>query len=135
MQELSLHSSLGHIFQDAGDYSQASHHYLSARDIAAKEGGEKLVATQATLGSSYLNAGKIKEARQELEAAYVLMDRDGPNAMNVLWALGNARREAGRLDEALTLYTKAQEAQQQQQQQQKKGVLRRQESVGSLRVD
>lgn len=135
MQELSLHSSLGHIFQDAGDYSQASHHYLSARDIATKEGGEKLIATQATLGSAYLNAGKIKEARQELEAAYLLMDRNGPNAINILWALGNVRREAGKLDEALTLYAKAQEAYEQQQLQQKKGVLRRQEWTGTVRVD
>jgi len=134
-QELSLHTSLGHIFQDAGDYSQACFHYLAARDIAAKEeGGEKLVAAQATLGTAYLNAGRVKEARQELESAYLLMDRNGPNAMNILWALGNARREAGKLDEALTLYTKAQEAQQQQQQQ-KKAVLRRQESAGSVLVD
>jgi len=138
MQELSLHSSLGHIFQDAGDYSKASHHYLAARDIAAKEGGEKLVATQTTLGSTYLNAGKLKEARQELESAYLLMDRKGPNAVNVLWALGNCRREAGKLDEALTLYGKAEEQQeqeQQQQQQQQQRVLRRQEWTESAQVD
>jgi len=135
MQELSLHSSLGHIFQDAGDYDKASHHYLAAKDIAAKEGGEKLVATQTTLGSAYLNAGKLKEARQELESAYLLMDRKGPNAVNVLWALGNCRREAGKLDEALTLYGKAEELQQQVRQQQQQRVLRRQEWAESAQVD
>merc|ERR1719161_1464121 len=63
------------------------------------------------------------------------MDRNGPNAVNILWALGNVRREAGKLDEALTLYAKAQEAYEQQQQQQKKGVLRRQEWTGTMRVE
>lgn len=136
MQELSLHSSLGNIFQKAGDYSEAIHHHLAAREIAAKEGGEKLVAVQATLGNAYLNAGKLKEASQELESAYLLMDRSGPNAFHVLWALGNARRESGKLDEALVLYAKAQELQQQQHsQQQQLRVVRRQEWAEPGQVD
>lgn len=135
MQEVSLHNSLGKIFQGAGDYSEASHHYVAARSIVAKEGGEKLVAIQATLGNAYLSAGKLKEARQELESAYLSMDRNGPNAFHVLWTLGNARREGGKLDEALVLYGKAQELHKQQQQQQQQRVLRRQEWTGSAQVD
>lgn len=135
MQELSLHISLGHIFQNVGDYPAATYHYLAAKDIAAKEGGEKLVGVQATLGNAYLHAGKLKEARQELESAYLLMDRNGPNAVNVLWALGNARRETGKLDEALALYAKAQQVQQLQQQQQPQRVLRRQEGTESVQTE
>jgi len=135
MQELSLHSSLGHVYQDSGDYDEATTHYSAARDIAAKDGGEKLVAIQATLGSSYLNAGKLQEARKELESAYLLMDRNGPNAVNVLWALGNSRRESGKLDEALTLYTKAQELRQQQKLEEQQRVLRRQEWIDEAPVD
>merc|ERR1719420_1442772 len=63
------------------------------------------------------------------------MEKKGPNAVNVLWALGNSRRESGKLDEALTLYAKAQELLQQQQQQQQQRVLRRQEWTESVQVD
>jgi tetratricopeptide (TPR) repeat protein len=104
-QKLALHNSLGHVYEDSGNYPQAIKHYSLARDQAAKLGDSaQIVAMQTTLGSVYATAGRLPDARRELESAFLLMDRSGPNTFTTMRALANVRRDSGKLDEALTLY-------------------------------
>lgn len=106
--ELALHTSLGHIYEDSGDFPEAIRHYTQARNCAVRLGdSEKLVSAQTLLGTAYAEAGRLRDARQELEAAFLLMDRKGPNAFATLRALGNVRRDTGKLEEALELYKQA----------------------------
>lgn len=107
-KKLTLHSSLGHVYQDTGDWPEAIEQYSRARDLAVQLGDtEQIVATKTTLGNAYLNAGRLMEAKKELEAAFLLMDRSGPNAFATMRALGNVRRDFGKIDEALELYAAA----------------------------
>jgi len=104
-REVALHNSLGHVYQDYGNYPEAIKHYTLARDQAAQLGdSEKIVTLQTSLGTMYARAGRLHDARRELESAFLLMDRSGPNAFATMRALGNVRRDAGKVDEALALY-------------------------------
>lgn len=104
-REVALHNSLGHVFQDSGNYPEAVKHYSLARDQAAQLGdSDQIVAIQTTLGSMYATAGRLPEARKELESAFLLMDRSGPNAFTTMRALANVRKNSGKVDEALALY-------------------------------
>lgn len=109
-KKLALHSSLGRVYQDAGDYDEAIRQHSLARDLAAQSGDtEQVVATQTTLGIAYTSAGRLKESKKELEAAFLLMDRSGPNAFATMRALANVRSDSGKTDEALELYSWAQQ--------------------------
>jgi len=104
-QELTLHNSLGHVYQDYGNSAEAMRHYSFARDLAAQLGDtEQIVIMQTTLGGMYAATGRLQDARKELEAAFLLMDRDGPNAFATMRGLANVWRDSGKVDEALNLY-------------------------------
>jgi len=106
--EVSLHNSLGHIYQDSGNYDEAIRHYSLAKEQAAKLGlSDQIVTMQASLGMMYAAAGRLKEATRELESAFLLMDRRSPRAFTIMRALANARRDSGRLDDAFALYKEA----------------------------
>lgn len=111
-REIALHNSLGHVYEDSGNYPEAAKHYTKARDQAAQLGDSvQMVAIQTTLGNMYGTAGRLKDARKELESAFLLMDRSGPNAFATMRALANIRRDSGKVDEALTLYEKTMQLQ------------------------
>merc|ERR1719262_543904 len=105
LREVALHISLGHVYQDSGNYPEAIRHYSLARDQAAQLGAtEQIVTIQTTLGSMYASAGRLQDAKRELESAFLLLDRSGPNAFTTMRAMANVRRDFGKLDEALVLY-------------------------------
>lgn len=127
-KELALRSSLGHVYRDSGNYVEAIEHYRLARDLALQLGDtEQTVVAQTALGNAYASAGKLKEARQELEAAALVMNQDGPNAVSTQWSLANVYRDSGKIDEALAMYAKVQQKKQQleQQNQRRQQVVRR----------
>lgn len=135
-KKLMLHGSLGRIYQDAGDYTEAIRQHSLARDMAVKLADtEQIVATQTTLGTAYSTAGRVKEAKKELEAAFLLMDRSGPNAFATMRALGNARRDSGKVDEALELYSRAQQLLDQRDQPQAQQGAVPAENVAGLQSD
>jgi len=104
-REVALQHSLGRVFEDSGNYPQASKHFSLARDQAAQLGDSfQIVAIQTTLGSMHAKFGHISEGRKQLESAFLLMDRSGPNAFATMRALANVRRDSGKVEEALTLY-------------------------------
>lgn len=114
-REVALHKSLGHVYQDSGNYPEAVRHYSLARDQAMQLGdSEQIVEIQTTLGSMHAATGNLQDARAELERAFLLMDRSGPNAFTTLRALANIRRDSGKVDEALTLYGETLRLQEQQ---------------------
>jgi len=104
-REVALHNSLGHVYHDSGNYAEAIRQYSFARDQAAQLGNsEQLVRAQTNLGSMYASAGRLQDAKRELESAFLLLDRSGPNAFTTMRAMANVRRDFGKLDEALVLY-------------------------------
>jgi len=112
-KELTLYTSLGRIYQDAGSYSQAIRYYLMAKDKAMHMGiTEQTVAALTMLGDAYADAGRLQEAKKELESAFLLMDKTGPNAFATMHGLGRVRRDSGKLEEALVLYNEALQLQQ-----------------------
>lgn len=112
-KELTLYTSLGRIYQDAGSYSQAIEYYSMAKDKAVHLGvSEQTVAALTMLGDAYADAGRLQEAKKELESAVLLMDKSGPNAFATMHGLGNVRRDSGKLEEAIVLYNEALQVQQ-----------------------
>lgn len=104
-REVTLHKSLGQVYQDSGNYAEAIKHFSLAREQAAQLGdSESIVMIQTILGNMYTGVGRLQDAKRELESAFLLMDRSGPNAFATMRALANARRDSGKLDEALALY-------------------------------
>lgn len=112
-KELTLYTSLGRIYLDAGSYSEAIKYFSTAKDKAMLLGiSEQTVAALTMLGDAYADAGRLQEAKKELESALLLMDKTGPNAFGTLHGLGNVRRDSGKLEEALALYNEALQLQQ-----------------------
>lgn len=112
-KEMTLYTSLGRIYQDAGSYSQAIQYYSMAKDKAVHAGvTEQTVAALTMLGEAFADAGHLQEAKKELESAVLLMDKTGPNAFGAMHGLGNVRRDSGKLEEALALYHEALQLQQ-----------------------
>lgn len=115
-KEFALYLSLGQIYQEAGNFPESIKLFIKARDSAVQRGeSENIVKAQTMLGIAYDKAGRRQEAKRELEGAFLLLDRRGPNAFTTLRALGNVRRDSGKFDEALALYSQAQQPQQEPQ--------------------
>lgn len=106
--ELALLNSLGKIYQDAANYPESIHHYALARDRALRLGDkEQEVASQTTLGNAYASAGRLQEAKQELEIAVIGLDQSSPHSLATLHGLANVLRDSGKFDRALELYKQA----------------------------
>jgi tetratricopeptide (TPR) repeat protein len=105
-RKIVLHDSLGHVYEDYGNYEQAVKHYSWARDRASQLGdSQQIVNLQTTLGSLYAKAGRLQDARRELESAFLSVDRRSPNAFATMRALANVWRDSGKVDEAIHLYS------------------------------
>eukprot|EP00747_Dinoflagellata_sp_TGD_P162130 gnl/TRDRNA2_/TRDRNA2_179378_c0_seq1.p1 gnl/TRDRNA2_/TRDRNA2_179378_c0~~gnl/TRDRNA2_/TRDRNA2_179378_c0_seq1.p1 ORF type:complete len:560 (-),score=151.94 gnl/TRDRNA2_/TRDRNA2_179378_c0_seq1:347-2026(-) len=109
-KELALRTSLGHIYRDQGRYEKAVQTYTLAHDTALRlGGGGHLIEVLQSRGTTRVHQGRLVAARQDLEMAYVLVDKQNApeRSIDVLHALGDVQRDQGKLNDALEMYEKA----------------------------
>eukprot|EP00747_Dinoflagellata_sp_TGD_P162086 gnl/TRDRNA2_/TRDRNA2_179291_c0_seq1.p1 gnl/TRDRNA2_/TRDRNA2_179291_c0~~gnl/TRDRNA2_/TRDRNA2_179291_c0_seq1.p1 ORF type:complete len:571 (-),score=119.54 gnl/TRDRNA2_/TRDRNA2_179291_c0_seq1:41-1753(-) len=120
-QERALRLSLGHIYRDQGRYTKALEQYERALTIAMHTtgGGQQRIEALKAVGITNGLLGQFRKARRDLEDAMVrALGEEGKRtesgnaageAVPVLRALGDVRRDMGHLAEALHLYNSAED--------------------------
>jgi tetratricopeptide (TPR) repeat protein len=95
------HSNLGAYQQEHGHLQEAVEQYQTTITLASEPG--LLAATYANLGTAYRDLGHAVKARESYDEALRL----NPNQFNAYLGLGRLLEKQGKLDEAISNYSKS----------------------------